>query len=175
MSKLASTKKTGQNRTLIQEALSTLSWDHEDVFTIQVGEGNWMAPIINFLINDALPEDQLEAKEIRRQAASYTVVNGELFRRGFSSPLLKCLDRTQADYVLSELHEGICEIHSGQGLWSLGFLGQNTTGWQTNRMPEHTLISAHNVKSTNTFSARPRRRSIRRLHHGLLVGRECIS
>nr|KYP35183.1 Retrovirus-related Pol polyprotein from transposon 17.6 [Cajanus cajan] len=38
---------------------------------------------------------------------------GELYRRGFSSPLLKCLDPEQANYVLREIHEGICESHSG--------------------------------------------------------------
>lgn len=67
-----------------------------------------MTPILNFLIHDSLLGDQVEAKKVRRQAASYTVVGGELFKREFSSPLLKCLDRMQADYVLSELHRGIC-------------------------------------------------------------------
>jgi len=71
-----------------------------------------MTPILNFLVHDSLPGDLLEAKMVRRQAASYTVVGGELFRRGFSSPMLKCLDHKQADYVLPELHRGICGIHS---------------------------------------------------------------
>jgi len=113
LSKLTSAKKVGQHRTLIQEVLNTPSRDHENVFAIQDGKGNWMTPILNFLVNDILPEDQTKAKKLWRQTASYTVLNGELFIRGFSSPLLKCLDRTQADYVLSELHKGICGMQSG--------------------------------------------------------------
>ncbi|XP_015965110.1 uncharacterized protein LOC107488845 [Arachis duranensis] len=34
-------------------------------------------------------------------------------RRGYSRPLLKCLDRSEVDLVLAEAHEGICGIHSG--------------------------------------------------------------
>jgi len=96
LSKLASSKKAGQFRMLIQETLHTPSWDHEDVFEIQTGEGSWMTPIVDFLSRDVLPEDKLEAKKIRRHAALYTFVNGELFRRGFSASLLKCLECTQA-------------------------------------------------------------------------------
>lgn len=43
-----------QYRTLIQEVLNTPSWDHEDVFEIQINRGSWMTPILNFLINDTL-------------------------------------------------------------------------------------------------------------------------
>ena len=70
-------------------------------------------PILNFLVHDSLPGDTAEAKTVRRQAASYTIVGGEDFRRGFSSPLLKCLDHKQANYVLSELHKEICGMHLG--------------------------------------------------------------
>jgi len=63
------------------------------VFAIQVGRGSWITPILNLLVNNELPEDQVEAKRVRRQSASYTVIDGELFRRGFFSPLLKCLDQ----------------------------------------------------------------------------------
>jgi len=40
MSKVASTKKMGQRKTLIQEVLNTSSWDHGNVFAIQIGGGN---------------------------------------------------------------------------------------------------------------------------------------
>jgi len=61
-----------------------------------------MTPIMNFLVNDVLPDNKEEAKKVRRHMASYTVVNEKLFRRVFSTPLLKCLERIQADYVLAE-------------------------------------------------------------------------
>jgi len=40
---------------------------------------SWMTPILNFLISNLLLEDQAEAKKVKRQATSYTVVNGDFF------------------------------------------------------------------------------------------------
>jgi len=111
LSKLASTKKPGQHRTLIQEVLNTPSWDQESTFEIQPGVTSWMTPILDFLVNDVLPASNSEARKIRRQAASFTIINGEIFKRRFSSPLLKCLDRAQANYVLVELHRDIYGMH----------------------------------------------------------------
>nr|KYP34029.1 Pro-Pol polyprotein [Cajanus cajan] len=72
-----------------------------------------MTNITNYIVNVSEPVDPIEAKKIRTQAARYSVVAGELYRRGFSTPLLKCIDQQQADYVLREIHEGICGSHSG--------------------------------------------------------------
>jgi len=80
----------------MQEVLYAPSWNPEDVFEIRNEGDNLMTPILNFLIHDTLPENEAEARMVRRQVASYTVVSGELFRRGFSIPLLKCLDPRQA-------------------------------------------------------------------------------
>nr|KYP31610.1 Transposon Ty3-I Gag-Pol polyprotein [Cajanus cajan] len=41
------------------------------------------------------------------------MISNELYRRGFSTPLLKCIDTHQADYIIREIHEGICGSHSG--------------------------------------------------------------
>ncbi|XP_072071786.1 uncharacterized protein [Arachis hypogaea] len=45
------------------------------------------------------------------QAEYEAVIAG--LRRGYSRPLLKCLDRHEADLVLAEAHKEICGIHSG--------------------------------------------------------------
>nr|KYP74661.1 Gypsy retrotransposon integrase-like protein 1 [Cajanus cajan] len=71
-----------------------------------------MTHITNYIINDSEPADPIEAKKIRTQAARYSVVAGELYRRGFSTPLLKCIDQQQAEYVIREIHEGIYGSHS---------------------------------------------------------------
>jgi hypothetical protein len=36
-----------------------------------------------------------------------------LYKRGFSLPYLHCLDKPEAEYVMREVHEGICGNHSG--------------------------------------------------------------
>ena len=37
----------------------------------------------------------------------------KLYKQGYSQPLLKCVTTEQAQYVMKELHEGICGYHSG--------------------------------------------------------------
>ncbi|RVW92740.1 Pro-Pol polyprotein [Vitis vinifera] len=38
---------------------------------------------------------------------------GHLYKRSFTGPYLRCLSHSEAQYVLAELHEGVCENHSG--------------------------------------------------------------
>jgi len=41
------------------------------------------------------------------------MIGDELYKRGYDQPLLKCVTTKQAQYVIKELHEGICGYHSG--------------------------------------------------------------
>ena len=45
--------------------------------------------------------------------ARFALLRGTLYKRGFSAPLLKCIGKEDADYVLREVHEGICGNHIG--------------------------------------------------------------
>ncbi|XP_057745201.1 uncharacterized protein LOC130963068 [Arachis stenosperma] len=74
---------------------------------------SWMDPITNFLENGKLPDDEKEDKALRREAAKYAIIQGQLFKKGLSHPLLKCLHPDQTDYVLREVHEGCCGHHIG--------------------------------------------------------------
>ncbi|RVW32623.1 Pol polyprotein [Vitis vinifera] len=38
---------------------------------------------------------------------------GHLYKRSFTGPYLRCLNHSEALYVLAELHEGVCGNHSG--------------------------------------------------------------
>lgn len=73
----------------------------------------WARHVIKYLKNGQLPNDKKEARKIRMQSARYTLVGGILYRRGYTLPLLKCLSATEAEYVLKEIHEGVCGSHSG--------------------------------------------------------------
>ncbi|MCI73333.1 hypothetical protein A2U01_0094597, partial [Trifolium medium] len=58
-----------------------------------IGDNNyWMTPIYNFLAHGTLPIEQKEAAVIRRRACAYVILDGKLYKRGFSIPLLKCVD-----------------------------------------------------------------------------------
>jgi hypothetical protein len=47
------------------------------------------------------------------KAGRFTMVNETLYKRGFTLPLLKCVSRKEGNYILREIHEGICGNHSG--------------------------------------------------------------
>ncbi|XP_017434507.1 uncharacterized protein LOC108341316 [Vigna angularis] len=52
--------------------------------------------------------------EDARRVARYVMVGDDLYRRGFSTPLLKYLFGPESHYVLNELHNGICGLSTGQ-------------------------------------------------------------
>lgn len=50
---------------------------------------------------------------MRTKAARYNFNGGQLYRRSFQGPLARYLGASEANYVMREVHEGICENHSG--------------------------------------------------------------
>nr|KYP70486.1 hypothetical protein KK1_009706 [Cajanus cajan] len=69
--------------------------------------------IWNYLKECTLPKDKDEARKVRMRSAKFIIIDDELFKRGISTPLLKCLTTSQAAYVVNEIHQGICGMHSG--------------------------------------------------------------
>ncbi|KAK0586692.1 hypothetical protein LWI29_010873 [Acer saccharum] len=47
---------------------------------------SWITPIKEYLVNDVLPSDLLEAKRLKYRATRYSVLNGELYKMGFRIP-----------------------------------------------------------------------------------------
>ena len=76
-----------------------------------------MTPIISYLQGGILPNNRLKASRIKVCASRFIMLQGILYKRSLSLPYLRCLAPTEAEYVLKEIHEGICENHSGA--WSL--------------------------------------------------------
>ncbi|XP_072078080.1 uncharacterized protein [Arachis hypogaea] len=109
LSKLVSTKPGTGNRSLIQGLIKEPA---VALYLTQV-DPCWMSPIIDFLEKAKLPSDEKVAKTIRREAAKYAIIQGQLLKKGISQPLLKCLHPDQTDYVLRELHEGCYGHHIG--------------------------------------------------------------
>jgi len=78
LSKLAYTRKVRQHQTLIQETLSTASWDYYDVLQVNLGSLSWITHI-NFLTNDYLLDNITEAKRVHIKASFYTMYYDEFF------------------------------------------------------------------------------------------------
>lgn len=49
-----------------------------------------------------------------KKIARFHLIENDLYRRGFSIPLFKCLAEDEAQYVMNELHNGICDFHTGR-------------------------------------------------------------
>ena len=99
LAKLASTKKSGNNKTVIQETISRPSINLVRIHNVETSE-TWMQPLMDFMIREVRPADQLEARKLERQAASYTLLDGILYRRGFTAPLLRCVNNHEASLIL---------------------------------------------------------------------------
>nr|KYP32048.1 Retrovirus-related Pol polyprotein from transposon opus [Cajanus cajan] len=113
LSKLASTKRPGQHQTIIQETLHSPSLSDKLVNVSDSEDLGWMTSIWGYLKEGTLPGDKDEARKERMRSAKFVIIGDELFKRGVSTPLLKCLTTSQATYVIKEIHQGICGMHSG--------------------------------------------------------------
>ena len=59
-----------------------------------------MTPIIQCLKDGVLPEDKRKARFLRLKVARYTMYDGQLYKKGFLAPLLKCVDLEAGNYKL---------------------------------------------------------------------------
>ncbi|XP_068497486.1 uncharacterized protein [Phaseolus vulgaris] len=110
------------HRSLTQETLRT---PNVSTYSVSLGEGDpmqvctveegdtWMTPYRRYLADGILPLEPKEGKKIKRNSTKYTLVDRELFRHGFTHPILVCVRRDQCTRIMVELHEGICGSHVG--------------------------------------------------------------
>ncbi|XP_030958324.1 uncharacterized protein LOC115980184 [Quercus lobata] len=81
--------------------------------TQEIGSGsNWTTPLVSYLKNGVLPDGKEAARKLKVQAARFVLIKDVLYKRSFSHPYLRCLGTEEADYVMREIHERICENHS---------------------------------------------------------------
>ena len=73
----------------------------------------WTSLILSYLKDGRLPPNANKAKQIRKLAARFMVLNDKLYKRGFSQSYLRCIKEEEAKYVLKEFHGGICGDHMG--------------------------------------------------------------
>ena len=75
-----------------------------------MNEEGWMEPIKKFIL--AQEKGEVGEMSLAKKATKYTIIGQYLYQQGYSIPVLKCLTQKQGDYVLRELHEGVCGYHS---------------------------------------------------------------
>ena len=79
----------------------------------QADDRDWTNNITEYLRTGTLPRDSKQTHKVRVQATRFTLIGGHLYKRSFTRPYLRCLSHSEAQYVLAELHEGVCGNHSG--------------------------------------------------------------
>ena len=73
---------------------------------------SWTTPLIAYLRLGTLPGEKDAARKPKVQASRFVLIRDVLYKRGFSRPYLRCLSHDEVDYVMREVHEGICRNHS---------------------------------------------------------------
>jgi hypothetical protein len=73
----------------------------------------WRAPITLFLQGYYHPSDVNEAKRLKYRSRDFTIIEGQLYKKAVSQPMLKCVTETEGIQILREVHSGTCGSHSG--------------------------------------------------------------
>ncbi|XP_071923127.1 uncharacterized protein [Coffea arabica] len=112
LSKLASSSFAHLSKKVLVEVLKQKSIDPVQVLAID-SPATWMTPLVDFLSSGVLPKDKTETRRLQLRAAKYAYAGNTLYRRSYLSPWLKCVTPDEGDYVLREVHEGLCAAHVG--------------------------------------------------------------
>jgi ribonuclease HI len=89
---------------LMERALLTISLVHSE---------DWRSEIISFLQGNCLSDDETYNKGMEARTRPYVIIEGELYKHGVCSPLLKCLSRAEGIELMKEIHVGLCGSHIG--------------------------------------------------------------
>ena len=114
LAKLTTASQEDLNKLTPVEHLSKpfVDLNSEEVSPV-MSELSWMDPIWDYLIEGLLLNDPKEASKLRSKSARFTIHRGALYKQGFFTPILKCIAGGDVDYVLREVHEGVCGNHIG--------------------------------------------------------------
>jgi len=73
-------------------------------------------------MSDANGNDEVGDKEVARKAMCFVLVGDDLYKRGFLSPLLRCVNDQEAEYVMTKLHNRVCSMHNDHQMLAIRVL-----------------------------------------------------
>lgn len=80
---------------------------------------------MTYKLTNSLPNDKMTAKKLKREATWFCVFQGQLYKKGLSLPLLRCITAHETTKIIEEIHEGICGNHIGGKTLALKALRAN--------------------------------------------------
>lgn len=90
-----------------------------DVETIDKG---WTGAYKDYLLYGIQPDNSNEARILRMKASRFVIVNEVLYKKSATGLLQRCLEKTEADMVMMDVHEGDCGNHTNGRNLSLKIL-----------------------------------------------------
>lgn len=108
-------------------------------------------PFYKYLTTGELPVDPKEAKKIKFRRARFTIIDGMLYKRAHTMPLLKCLGPQETNYVLTEVHSGVCGEHLGGRALAAKILRAGFSGPHYNMTLKQRSKSVINVRGMPRF------------------------
>jgi hypothetical protein len=75
------------------------------VLTISpVHSEHWRTEIVSFLQGNYSSDDEAYIKRMQSRTRPYMIIEGDLFKQGVCSPLLKCFSRAEGQELMKEIH-----------------------------------------------------------------------
>ncbi|GJS92294.1 reverse transcriptase domain-containing protein [Tanacetum coccineum] len=114
LSKMAFISFAHLTKKVLVEVLPCKSIEEIEIMAIVEETGNtWMTPIKLYLENGTLLKERGKAWRLRARSKQYALLEGTFYRESFLEPWLRCVGPEHANYVIQEIHEGSCSMHSG--------------------------------------------------------------
>lgn len=116
LSKLASTRSLSINHLFIHETLKKPNIEIPKMGMMAINKNertSYTTPIVRYIEQGILPSNPLEVNLVTTRSISYSLIEIMLYKREFSTPLLKCLKREELIHILDMVHEGIVGNHLG--------------------------------------------------------------
>jgi hypothetical protein len=83
---------------LMERAVLTISPVHSE---------DWRTEIVSFLQGNCLSDGEVYSKRMEARTRPYIIIEGEVYKHGVCSPLLKCLSRAECQELMKEIHAGL--------------------------------------------------------------------
>lgn len=85
-----------------------------DVMVLPVEEGaSSMDPVANYLKDGSLQDAGTEAHKLKIKVSWFCFINGQLYQKSYQGSYLLCIGPTDAERIMTVVHDGDCDNHSG--------------------------------------------------------------
>ncbi|XP_022889029.1 uncharacterized protein LOC111404455 [Olea europaea var. sylvestris] len=112
LARLATSERIEEFNSIPVGRISLLAIELAEVALMMIDpKPTWQDEIIAYLKTGKCPENSIEARKLRIKSARYTLIDNVFYKRGYSTPLLRCLNEEEAQHALRDVHEEIYGNH----------------------------------------------------------------